>query len=898
MTVARARRSLMERLLAPESVAVFGGDTAEGMRLRANLEAGGFSGTILEAPLGTAPDLAVVASGGAQVGADLAALRKAGGRAGIVVSHVADLGALAAASGVRVMGPSSFGLAVPRLGLNASLSHMAVPGGNIALVTQSASLARAVVDWAGPNGVGFSHVVGIGANLGSGGGGAGNGAVAGGGFGSAADLCGGGGGAGLASGGDGAGIGADLGGGGGFRVEADLGAKVGLRMGARGGELVGAGPEGGLGRVTGAEVGAVVGLGFGAVLDVLSRDPGTRLILLDIRRVRDRRAFISAARAAARQRPVVALHPGSLLLDPTGQSDAVFEAALARAGVLLVRQMDTFLAAAEAVSRARPLRKAAVAVVTNAIGPGRLAADAVLRAGLRLAVLPEASHRALTASLPAELTQGLVYTGSAAPTDIASIAAMVGAVPEVGGVLVLLAPTGPGDTAATEALIAAAQTARLPVLTCIMGETTAAAHRRRVAEAGLAVFATPEQAVQAFAHLLRHRAARQAALELPPSRVLEVSPDHAAAERILAGCRGRGGSALSGGEARALLACYGLASSGTGTQGKRCFFEKKNQKTFVSVGFAGVRRVVSAVRDSVRKSFLLLFLEKEGLASLLRITIHDDPTFGPAIGLSVHDGAAYDLPPLNLALARSLAARAGVQEPRLASACADALVRVSQMVVDLPELDRIELAGLVLRADEVLAAGSATVSLRGAGERARLAISPYPDQLAEHWSGGGQGFTIRPIRPEDAAAHAALVGRVPAEDLRYRFFTALREVSPEQMARLTQIDYDREMAFVAVRDGDQATVGVARLVCEAAGQSGEFAILVEPDSKGLGLGLRLMQRLVEWARAQGIPTITGQVLADNQPMLGFVRHLGFELRRLADEPDVVEVVLEVRTAVF
>ncbi len=895
MTVARARRSLMERLLAPESVAVFGGESAEGARVRANLAAGGFCGTVLEAPLRSAPDLAVIASFGAQVGADLAALRAAGGRAAVVVSHVADLGSLAAAHGVRVMGPSSFGLAVPGLGLNASLSHMAVPAGNIALVTQSASLARAVVDWAGPNGVGFSHVVGIGANLGSGsagarsgmGGslGAGTGAEPGGGAGGSMDA-----GAGATLG---AGIGAEPGSGTGFERWAKLGADAG---GSGAGPGWAAGPEGAEGR-------AIVGLGFGAVLDVLSRDPQTRLILLDIRRVRDRRAFISAARAAARQRPVVALHPGSLLLDPSGRSDAVFEAALARAGVLLVRQMDTFLAAAEAVSRARPLRGDAMAVVTNAIGPGRLAADAALRAGIRLAVLPEASQQALTASLPAELTQGLVYAGSAAATDVASIAAMVGAVPEVGGVLVLLAPTGPADTAATEALVAAAQTARLPVLSCIMGETTAAAHRRMVAAAGLPVFATPEQAVQAFAHLLRHRAARKAALELPASRVLEVSPDHAAAGRILAGCRARGAGALNGAEALGLLGCYGFAVAGRSSggrdarQGKGFFFEKKNQKTFGLVGGAGLRRVVSAVRDGVRKGFLLL-LEKEGLASLLRINVHEDATFGPAIGITVRDATAYDLPPLNLALARGLAGRAGVQDEGLASACADALVRVSQMVVDLPELGRIEVGGLVLRPDGMLAAACAAVGLRGAGEHARLAISPYPDQLAEHWSGGGQGFTIRPIRPEDAAAHAALVGRVPAEDLRYRFFTALREVSPEQMARLTQIDYDREMAFVAVRDVDQATVGVARLVCEAAGQSGEFAILVEPDSKGLGLARRLMQRLVGWARVQGIPTITGQVLADNQPMLGFVRHLGFELRRMADETDVMEAVLEVKKAVL
>jgi acetyltransferase len=128
--------------------------------------------------------------------------------------------------------------------------------------------------------------------------------------------------------------------------------------------------------------------------------------------------------------------------------------------------------------------------------------------------------------------------------------------------------------------------------------------------------------------------------------------------------------------------------------------------------------------------------------------------------------------------------------------------------------------------------------------------------------------------------------------LRYRFFTALREVSPEQMARLTQIDYEREMAFVAVRQSDQATVGVSRLVREMGTQRGEFAIVVEPDAKGIGLAKHLMDRLIAWAREVGVTQIVGTVLADNHPMIGFVRRLGFVVRHVPDEPDVVEAVLE------
>ena len=772
MTIARTKRPFIERLLTPASVTVLGAATPDGARVLANLIAGGFQGLIQTGSDDGVPDLAIIASAGPQAARDLAAFGAQGGTAAVLTGHLPDAARLASEAGVRVLGPSSFGVAVPRLGLNASLSHIPVPAGHIALVTQSASLARAVVDWAGPNGVGFSHVVGIGGN---------------------ADV------------------------------------------------------------------------GFGAVLDFLARDPGTRLILLDIRRVRNRRAFISAARAASRLRPVVALRPGGLLLDPSGQADAVFAAALNRAGVFIVQQLEAFLAAAETLSRARPLRGETMAVVTNAIGPGRLAADAALRAGIRLAVLPPDAQQILTASLPADLTQGLVYAGSAAPTDVASIAAMVGAVPEVGGVLVLLAPTGPADAAAVESVIAAAHTARIAVLTCVMGETTGAAHRRRMAEAGLPAFATPEQAVQAFGHLLRDRAARQAARELPPGRVLAVSPDHTAATRIIAAARAGhpgdtcqvAGPALAPSESLRLLACYGLAS-------------------------APAAAARSAIEDTPAAT----------------IQVHDDPTFGPAIAFAtLPDGPdTYDLPPLNLPLAFALAARAGLQDPALLASAADALVRVSQLLVDEPAIATLAIARLSLHPGGHAAAAGAAIHLRPRGEQATLAISPYPEDLAHDWSSRGQAFRIRPIRPEDAEAHAAMVNRIPPEDLRYRFFSAIRQVAPEQMARLTQIDYDREMAFLAVRAADKASVGVARLVCETVGGAGEFAIVVEPDCKGLGLARHLMACLIAWARARGVPEITGQVLADNQPMLGFVRRLGFRLHHLPDESDVVQAVLSLGQA--
>ena len=721
-----------ERMFRPRSLAVFGGDSRIGRQVLDNVAAGGFTGAVQTLAAGQEPDpadLAVFAMEGAPVAPLLPGLVRAGIYAGVAVGLSPDLAAAQGQTGVRVLGPGSFGMACPALRLNATLAHLQPSAGRVALVSQSAALCRAVLDWAGPNGVGFSQIVGIGGNAGT---------------------------------------------------------------------------------------------GFDQVLDFLSRDSATGPILLDIRRIRDPRAFLSAARAAARLRPVVALRAGSRLLDPTGRAEMVFDAALTRAGVLTVTRLEDLLAALETLTRAPAPRDGGLVVVTNAIGPGRMAADAALGSGIGLATLAPETREVLRLAFPGGDAAAIVYVGVEAPTRLAEAAALLAGAREVGGILAVLAPTGLADAAGVAALLATPRS-RVPLVVCAMGETTGAVHRRRLAEGGLPAFASPEQAVQGFRHLLQLRRARAAAQELPPSDVLTVRPDRAAVQAAVAAVRVEPDNAAT---AR-LLAAYGLA----------------------------------AVRPA------------------LPIRVADDPLFGPAIGLGSGRMAdrRFDLPPLNLSLARGLVAHAGALASDAADALADTLVRVSQLVVDVPEL-------------AILALGDhpPQLTLRPAGEAGRLAIAPYPAELAESWDAAGETLHIRPIRPEDAAAHAALFARIGPEDIRYRFFSTLRELSPERIARMTQVDYDREMAFVATRaNGD--TVGVSRLVRD--GEEGEFAVIVQPDMKGRGLARKLMGRLVDWGRAQGMAAVVGQVMADNQPMLQFVRRLGFTLRRVPDDPELVEARL-------
>jgi len=847
-----------EHLFRPESVAVIGAGTELGGTVMRNMLAAGFCGPVLPvgekldavngvlaypdvAALPTAPSLGVIATDPEGVAPALHALAARGTFAAVCVTPAPGLLAAGRAAGVRVLGPSSFGVVVPALGLNASTAHLQPRPGKVALVSQSTALCRAVLDWAEPNGVGFSHIIGTGGN---------------------ADV------------------------------------------------------------------------GFGLVLDWLSRDPGTGAILLDIRGIKDRRRFMSAARAAARLRPVVAIHSGGRFEDPTGRADAVFDAALRRAGVVRVERLADLLAAAETLTRGRPLRHEAVAVVTNAIGPGQMAADTALKLGIPIATLTEPTREVLRLTLPpCAAGPSLVWTGPAQPIRLAETAAMLSAVPEVGGVVVVLAPSGPADAAGIAALAACAPSMKIPLLVCVLGETTGAGHRRSLADAGIPAFATPEQAMRGFDQLVEQRRARASARELPPSTVLSLAPESAAVRAVFADARRAGRTGLLQDEALAVLAAYGISV----VPSRPAMSVEDAADAAMLLGFPAVLKLrrsaqpradgpggvtldldgVAAVRAAaVRLDRRRQRIGNEGLAEgflvqrqvnrarEIRVSVSDDPLFGPAIGFGPGGGGversgdmAFDLPPLNLALAGSLASRTRVarafeethdQPAADRHAVADVLVRISQLIVDFPEIAEMELDPIFADAAGVSVA-DAWIALRPPGETAQLAIAPYPAELVERWTAGNEILVIRPIRPEDAAAHAALFARLSPEDVRFRFFSMLRALSQEQIARMTQVDYDREMAFIAVREATGETVGVCRLVREPNTDSGEFAVVVEPSMKGRGLARHLMQRVMDWGRSQGMTSITGQVLSENAPMLGFMRRLGFTVRRMPDEPDVVEV---------
>ncbi len=812
-----------QSLFHPRSIALLGGETPPGRQVFDNLQAAGFAGRVdrLDEPgalasLPSPPDLVVITGG--ELAPALAAAAQCRVDAAIAIGP-GEPGPTAP----PFLGPSAFGVIVPASGLNVSLGHLPAARGSLALISPSTALCRSVLDWAEPNGVGFSHVVGLGLER---------------------------------------------------------------------------------------------GLDAAAILDVLAREPGVGAILLDIRTVPDPRALLSAARAAARLRPVVALQAGARQQDPTGRGGKVLEAALRRSGVLHVTTMAELLAAAEILTHARQPRNDRLMIVTNAIGPGQLAADHAIRCGLTLAEPDPAAAALLQLHLPLQPPdRGIVWTGDEEPTRAAEAVAMLSALPEIGGIVVILAPTGAADAAGVAALAACQPGVRLPLIACVLGETTGAAHRRRLSEAGLPVFASPEQAVRAFHQLVLQRRAKEAARELPSSRVLEVAPRLEAVRGIFARVRSERRDALFQDEALDVLAAYGIpvipyrpvesaeeASNAAGLLGFPVTVKQRRLdpdapgSLVLDLQDRGAAAVAAA-----RLGGSLIVQRQAGRAQRLRAIVADDALFGPAIGFGPGgrdraDDIVFDLPPLNLALAGSVIDRSpatallgsGIGHgPANREAIADTLVRLSQIVVNFPEIEAITIDPLF--ADEAgAAAAEAFIRLRPPGSFGKPAIAPYPSEWVESWTGKGETLEIRPIRPEDAEAHAALVGRLTPEDIRYRFFSQLRQLSREQIARMTQIDYDREIAIVAVRG--TVTFGVARLVQQPGGEA-EFAVVVDPAMKGTGLGRHLMERIIDWGRSKGLTAITGQILSDNARMLAFIRRLGFELKRDPREPDVVEARL-------
>ncbi len=888
----------LTRLFNPASVAIVGaGEDAGrvGAAVMRNLAAGGFRGALypvnprharvldrqaypsLDA-LPAAPDLVVLATPPATL-PDLVAAAGARGAGAVAILSSGltdrtpdDAGLLARVAEVardhrvRVLGPNSLGLLRPSIGLNASFAGTAARPGAMALVSQSGGLVSAMLDWAMADGLGFSSVISLGNQL---------------------------------------------------------------------------------------------DVDFAEALDFLTNDAQTDSIALYVESVHGARRFMSALRAAARIKPVVVLKSGrgpagslaaSTHTGAMASPDEAFDAALRRAGAVRVANYTQLFGAAKYLSsRFRPVGHH-LAIVTNGGGPGVMAVDRATESGLAMAEFAPDTVKTLDALLPQSWSRSnpVDVLEDAGPERFRRALDACLSDPGTDGVVAIVTPQAMTDTAAVAKAIAETSTAHYkPLIACFMGEATVAGPRQSLQAAGVPTFRSPDPAVEAFAYIVAFYANQRLLMQVPgPLDDDRRPPDIEGARRLIDTAVASGQRTLSETDSKAVLAAFGIPVAQT------VVTHSADEAVEVAsrIGFPVVMKIhsddvthksdVGGVRlnvttpDQVRAAWsqigqnVLAARPDARVAGIaiepmivkpngreIMVGVLRDPVFGPLIALGAGgtqveliSDRAVALPPLNGLLARNLIDRTRVAATLAAwrgmpaadlDALEEVLLRVSEMVCELPWLEQLDINPLILDEHGAVAADARLVLAAPADDPcvdryAHMAICPYPGHLVRTWTmRDGREVTVRPIRPEDAEMEQAFVVHGMSDESRYyRFANALHELSDKMLVRFTQIDYDRELALVAVvheDDGDRQ-VGVARYVIDPGGTSCEFALAIADAIQGQGVGGRLLTYLMDVARTRGLREMVGYVLGQNTRMLHLMTKLGFAVMTDPDDNSMRIVV--------
>ncbi|MGV3743150.1 MAG: GNAT family N-acetyltransferase, partial [Burkholderiaceae bacterium] len=830
------------------------------------------------AQLPTVPDLAVICTPAVTVPGLIEELGRRGTKAAIVLS--AGLSSIQDENGMsmrdrmltaaqphllRILGPNCVGLLVPGIGLNASFAHIGALPGKIAFVSQSGAMVTGVLDWANARGIGFSKFISLG---------------------------------------------------------------------------------------EGADV------DFGDILDYLASDPETQAILLYVEAVTSSRKFMSAARAAARSKPTIVIKAGRVpegakaAASHTGAlagSDDVYDAAFRRAGMLRVLTTEDLFDAVETLARARPLSGERLAILTNGGGPGVMATDSLIADEGMLAVLAEKTLRELDGALP-------VNWSRANPADIigdAPAGRYVDALEVlqrddgVDASLLIHAPTAivPSLDIA-KAILPLAQSSSKNILTCWLGGTAVASSRALFAEQGVPSYETPEKAVRGFMQMVHFQRNQRMLMQVPAAVSSSSANERKNAARVISAVLEDGRDMLSEAEAKTVLAAYGIPIVETKIVDSveaavhaaeeigfpvalKILSPEISHKSDVggvaldldssiAVQAAGSRMMERIARlrpDARLEGFTVQSMARRPEGRELIVGVATDSVFGPVIlfgqgGIAVEIMAdrAIALPPLNTVLARDLVSRTRVAKllkayRNLTEADTEAicrtLVQVSEMIIDHPEIVELDINPLIADSEGVIAL-DARIRVRPIAGNGidRLAIRPYPEELEEsiRWPDGTQSDSVmlRPIKPEDAPEHALFFEALAPEDLCDRAFKPIERLHPSQIVRMTQIDYDREMAFIACRkraDGSAEILGVARALTDPDNIAAQFSVIVRSNLKDQGLGHALLGKLIRYCRARGTRRIAAQTFSGNSRMINLARSFGFEIGA-ADEPDVVSLRLE------
>jgi len=763
--------------------------------------------------------------------------------------------------GIRLIGPNCLGVMRPDIGLNATFNKGSAMTGNLAFVSQSGALCTAILDWAQTNDVGFSSVISMGSS-----------------------------------------------------VDVD----------------------------------------FGEILDYLISDVKTQSILLYIEGIRDARSFMSAIRAAARIKPVILVKVGR---HPAGSkaamshtaslvgSDDAFEAAVKRAGVVRVKSITQLFSAAKALSCGFNPTGNRLAIVTNGGGPGVMATDYAADLGLVMATLSEATIERLNQVLPHTWSHGN-------PVDIIGDAqsdryqhAVQACLEDlnVDGVLTILTPqamTKPLEAA--KVIIELSNQYSKPLLTSWMGGKQVAESREAFNLSKKPTFSTPEPAVEVFSFLSAYHKNQKLLMQMPGPLAHHLEPDIEGARMIIEGALQEKRKVLSEMESKALLSAFHIPVAQTMVAhspnealliAQQMGFPvamKVNSPNITHKTDAGgvllnlinaqaVRGAYHEIIDNVKLNRPDAILDGISIQPMivkpngreLMVGVTNDPVFGPVITfgaggttVEIMGDRSVTLPPLNSFLVKDLIQGTNVSKMLVAfrnmppadmDALESVLLRVSEMVCELPMLMEMDINPLILDENGALAADArVVVEFRqpSADRYAHMAIYPYPTHLVKNWQlADGTDVVIRPIRPEDAVLTQEFVHNLSEESRYSRFMNSVQELSESMLVRFTQIDYSREMALLAVTEekDKEIELGVARFAINPDGDSCEFALVVADSMRGKGLGNKLMTTLMDAARSKGLKSMEGEVLKDNAGMLKLMKRLGFKYETSPDDDGIKTV---------
>lgn len=884
--------------MRPRSIALVGASEREGsvgtIVLR-NVLDGGFEGEVYPinpkygelmgrrcyrsaADLPQAPDLAVVMTPPSVVPTVIGELGAAGCKGAVVITAGLDKASglrdamLQAARPhmLRVFGPNTIGMLSPHLSLNASFAHLAARPGRLGLISQSGAIVSTIVDWAAAQQVGFSQILSLG------------------------DM-----------------------------ADVDV----------------------------------------GDCINWLAADRHTSAILMYLETIPDARKFMSAARAASRIKPLICIKPGrheaaaAAAFTHTGSlagSDAVVDAALRRAGVIRVDDLDDLFEAAEVTARFRPLKTGRTAIVTNGGGAGVLAVDKLLDEGCSLAELAPETIAGLSEDLPATWSRAnpVDIIGDAPPERYRRAVELVAADPDVDAVLVMNCPTAlasPRDAAiAVSALADKGLVNGKPLLACWLGKEAAEPARDVLRAAGVATMDTPAAAADAVALLTRWSGLR-ARLDRVPASTGEVPSDRPLAAAILQTVAAEGRTLLTESEAKAVLAAYSIPvpptlvatteedvarESEALLRDNRAVVVKllsraishKSDVGGVVLGIASAeaareaavairRRVLAAGHsESELDGFTVQPMVSRPKAEELLLGLHKDAIFGPVImfgaggtAVEVVRDTATGLVPLDERFAGDLIdetciARllAGYRDrpPANRRAIVDALLGLSQLAVDFPAIVAADVNPLLADADDVIALDARIEidpdRIAEVGPSRELTVRPYPAGWEREIPAGDTTYRVRPMRPADANLYPGFLARVTPEDLRMRFLVPTRSLSDETIVRLSQLDYNRDIAFVALEPNTSELAAIVRYSADPDHETGEYSVIVRSDLQGHGLGTAMMRLLIEYARTEGLGELTGLVLRENADMLEVATALGFATEAEYDSPGLVKVRLSLR----